>query len=189
MNRTAGRANSFVSSGDLNSNITINLTGSLLGLFDVDFDLTSCGPMTRAEFVIPSAQDDIPASIATVQYTMSESRGSYRIDYSVGARVPQVTAVVNNGKARNIEFRNVTLNGAVRLGDGESVVLSKVNGKTLNLSVAPKGKKNARVRKGRGAAGAAIGAAVGGLDAEAGGEAPAPQPAPPAVEAPAVEAP
>ncbi len=127
---------------ELGRNITLHFQGSLLGSIDLDLTLTGCGPQFSTDFARP-APEGTPAPIVTVSALVRETVGGLRVEYTLGVRVALETsaqAVPGGRVARNYEFRDLNLTGAVVVKAGVPIVLSKLGDKTLTLTMDELGK-------------------------------------------------
>jgi hypothetical protein len=109
----------------------------LQGTVEVNLELTGCGPEFVTDYMIPANPDsDLPGTIMTFRASLMETDEGFYADYSLGARVPMITAIQQTpGHSRNIEFRDMILKGAARLKLGGSIVVSKIAGRELQLSI------------------------------------------------------
>jgi hypothetical protein len=123
----------------LSQNVTLTIKGVLQGLVHVDLELTGCGPEFLTDYHTPAEPDsELPAPVMTVRVTLVETDDGYHAEYSLGARIAQVSSrqqSPGSGGAVNIEFRDLILKGAARVKSGEPVAVSKIGGKTLELKV------------------------------------------------------
>lgn len=135
---TTRRPASAPVSADLGRNITLQFQGSLLGSTDLDLTLTGCGPQFTTDFARPSPKEGSPANVITISAVVRETVGGLRVEYSLGTRMAFETSsqTAPGGRvARNFEFRDMVLTGAVVVKAGEQVVLSKLDDKTLTLTM------------------------------------------------------
>lgn len=73
----------------------------------------------------------------SLEFSVEEGDGGYRVNYTVGARVAQVTGQQTGkaGTTKSFEFHSLTQSGAALVKDGQTVALSVIEGKALKLSV------------------------------------------------------
>lgn len=120
-------------------NITLTWQGSLAGSFDIDLEMTGCGPQFTANLTVPDPSGpDVPPTILTVSSVVTKAGDTYRVNYSVGARIAIKTPTrgkVPNTVGYNFEFRDVMMSGDVILSLGKPVTISKSQGKSLVLSL------------------------------------------------------
>lgn len=124
---------------DLSTNITLAFKGTLPGSGETDIELTGCGPKFLAELVTaPDNDPDMPDPIVTISATVIEDGELFRVDYSLGSRIATVTSTMQGPDkkvSRNIAFRDMMIHGTVIAKPGKPVVISKVNDKSLTLTL------------------------------------------------------
>lgn len=123
----------------LPSNVTLNLKGSLQGQFPIDIELTGCGPLFRTDAPVENvAEEGTPPPILNIEFVVTQSENSYRLEYSVGARVAVTTSSqtgADGATQRNISFRDLSLGGSAIIKMGETLTLSKIDGKRLAITM------------------------------------------------------
>lgn len=126
---------------EITENIVLQLKGDFQTIAALDLELTGVGPRFNTNLVLPSTEEKTPPVIISFDsiVTLAES-GSYQVDYTLSARIAITTAhssAPHPGAptTRNVEYRDVSLSGSVKLVQGKPVTLSKVDGKALTLGI------------------------------------------------------
>jgi hypothetical protein len=140
----------------LSEDVVFHVKGSFQGRFDLDLKLPAGrGPTFVINNKTMSGEGPVEERppIVGIRATVSELDGGYRVDYRIGARVTVATEAPEQAEGarkllRNIEFRDVIIEGGVLVKPGEAVVINKIQDKELSLTLSKSTAKPAQEREG-----------------------------------------
>jgi hypothetical protein len=132
----------------LTENLTLQFKGEFQGLVELDVELTGLGPLFSAEIVVPSEEKETPATVISISSTITSlAPGDYKVDYSIGARVPVKTNVhqrPDGPSTVNFQFSDILLRGVAKVKEGKALIVSKINGKELQGILRKPGESNSQ---------------------------------------------
>ncbi|MEM7387025.1 MAG: hypothetical protein AAF514_18975 [Verrucomicrobiota bacterium] len=135
----------------LDSNINIELSGTLPGGSAISMTLTGCGETYTAD--VTTGETEIGESripiVTTVTYKVEKTEGAYSIEYQISARLPVPSSTTKTisgttpttsrtsrrGMTTNIQYRDMRLVGKIRCTPDQSVRIFQSGDQELAVKV------------------------------------------------------
>jgi len=125
-------------------NVTISLKGMVAKDVPMDFTFTTAGPTFKLDQIISqvAVNGNLQPVIGTCQVTIVPLAAGYRIQYSVGARIPVITSSSvgvgsqrTNAVTSTVTFQSITFAGSVILKAGQPVTILNSDGQDVTITL------------------------------------------------------